>query len=114
VKPTDDVALLSSEDLVLELERLAKEGFNDNNPIGHSAGYMALVGRKIRVREELLRRLSPKYSATLEPWREPPTHQHGVPFRCGQCGSEMFDGHMCVLIQTPTGSYAKVLDDDRC
>lgn len=56
---------------------------------------------------------SPKHWATLTPWREPPTHQHGVPFRCGHCGHEIVDGHMCVRIQTPTGSYAKVLDDDR-
>ena len=56
----DDIVLLSSEDLVLELERLAKEGFNDNSPIGHSAGYMALVSRKVRVREELLRRVRSK------------------------------------------------------
>jgi len=57
VNHSDDVALLPAENLVLELERLAKEGFNDPNPIGHSSGYMALVERKIRVREELLRRL---------------------------------------------------------
>ena len=55
---------------------------------------------------------TPSHSALLRPFHEPPTHQVGAVYTCGCCGSRLIHGHMCVRIETPTGSYTKIISQE--
>lgn len=60
--------------------------------------------------ERELRRLArPSHTSVLRPFQEPPTHQVGTTYTCGNCLTPLLQGHMCVRVETLTGSYTKII-----